>query len=65
MGRHIVNMYIGDQVMYDGVRHEVTQVYPYIAYLKNLDTGKEFCVCLGELVIAGLQPSMTSLPGRF
>lgn len=64
MGRRITNMYIGDEVMYGGTRHEVTQVYPYIVYLKNMDTKKEFCVCLGELVIAGLQPSMISVPSR-
>ena len=44
----------GSIINYLGVKHEVTSVYPYIAYIRNMTTNVEFCVGIGDLVIAGV-----------
>lgn len=52
-----IKFHVGDIVSYYSAQYEATQVYPYIAYLKELrkDSGerKEICVGMGDLVMGG------------
>lgn len=59
--RKITKLKAGKQVNYLGHTCIVNRVYPHIAYLKIVETGEVICVCLGDLVIAGLEPSMINL----
>ena len=68
MSRRIINTYAGQEVNYGGLRYRVTDVYSHIAYLKLIDDREDkppICLNLGDLVIAGIEPSMVSLPPRF
>lgn len=56
--RRITNLKIFEEINYLGTRYQVVQLYPYIAYLKNLNTEEVMCVSLGDLVIAGLEASL-------
>ena len=55
MARKILNLKPGQLVSYNGFKHNVEEVYSYIAYLREVQTNKRICVCLGDLVIAGLE----------
>ena len=34
----------------------MTELYPFLAYLKNVETGEVISVGVGDLVIAGIEP---------
>lgn len=55
MARKIISIKKGDKIPYDGYMNEVIDLYSYIAYLKECKSGKVKCVCLGDLVIAGIE----------
>lgn len=55
MARKIISIKKGDTIPYGGYMHEVVDLYSYIAYLKECRTGKVICVCLGDLVISGIE----------
>lgn len=58
MARRIINTRFGQEVTYNGKKMIVIDVYPHIAYLKDLATDEIICVCLGDLVTAGIEPSV-------
>lgn len=58
MARFITSLRLGQIVNYNNRKCMVVDIYPAIAYLKDTETDKVFCVCLGDLVIAGIEPSM-------
>lgn len=60
MARTITNIKKGDDVEFKGRHHVVKRVYPGIAYLED-DDKVITCVCLGELVVAGLEPSAVNV----
>ena len=58
MSRMIIRTRFGQEVTYNGKKLIVIDVYPHIAYLKDPDTSEVICVSLGDLVIAGIEPSV-------
>lgn len=52
-----IRFHVGEIISYYSTQYEVTQVYPYIAYLKEIKKdrgeGKEICVGMGDLVMGG------------
>lgn len=61
VSRRITNMYPGQKVKYNGKEYTVDKVYRNIIYLSNDKDPEPLCLGLGDLVIAGLQPSMISI----
>ena len=57
MGRCITNLRLGEEITYQGKRYIVQDLYPATAYLRNLMTDEVICVGVGDLVVAGLEPS--------
>lgn len=61
MARRITNLKLGQKVKYFDKSYIVTGLYPCIAYLtddKNIN--EVICVNVGDLVVAGIEPSMIS-----
>lgn len=58
MRRRIVNIKWGQVVTYMGRKYEVARTFTYIAYLRDVETKKVICVGVGDLVMAGLEPSL-------
>lgn len=57
MGRSITRLRPGTEVRYFGHTCDVQDVYPHIAYLWDVVEQERICVCLGDLVMAGVEPS--------
>lgn len=57
MKRTITRIRFGQEVTYLNKKMLVLDVYPYIAYLKDLSSEEVICVNLGDLVVAGLEPT--------
>lgn len=61
MARHIQTLTLGKEIKYFDKQYVVTDLYPSIAYLtESKEPNETICVCLGDLVIAGVEPSMVS-----
>ena len=56
MERRITKLKQGTEVRYFDHKCYVDEVYSHIAYLHDTTTAEMFCVCLGDLVMAGLEP---------
>lgn len=61
MSCRITNLYPGQKVNYNGKEYTVDKVYRNIIYLSNGKDLEPLCLGLGDLVVAGLQPSMISI----
>lgn len=57
MSRRITKLRFGQEVKYFNEPMLVLDVYPYIAYLKSTVNDEIICVNIGDLVMAGLEPS--------
>ena len=51
-----IGLKVGQIVNYMGKKCEVERVFPYIAYLKDLNTLEVMCCGMGDLVIGGVEP---------
>ena len=60
---HRIGLKKGQIIRYLNKRWEVVDVYPYIAYLDNLDKQERICVGVGDLVIGGVEPIGRGGPG--
>lgn len=58
MGRYIMNLSKGSTVVYLGREAVVTALFPYTAQLQDIKTKEKSWVSLGDLVIAGVEPSI-------
>lgn len=58
MGRQIMNLKRGGTIVYLGREVTVTALFPYTAQLRDAKTEEKFWVSLGDLVIAGIEPSV-------
>lgn len=57
MGRCITNLAIGEEITYYGKKYIVVDLYPATAYLRNTITDEIICVGVGDLVVAGIEPT--------
>lgn len=58
-----LNFKAGDIIYYLGKPHEAVEVYPYIAYLKEIGSSKgRICVGIGDLVMGGAHLSNPQVP---
>lgn len=52
-----IRFHVGDTISYYSVPHQVVEVFPYIAYIRevrnNAPSGKPICVGMGDLVMGG------------
>ena len=58
MGRYIMNLSKGSTVVYLGRETVVTALFPHTAQLQDTKTKEKSWVSLGDLVIAGIEPSI-------
>lgn len=62
ISRRIWRTKVDQTVTYNNAKHSVIAVYPYTAYLKNLESEEVTCASIGDLVVAGLEPSLPPTP---
>ena len=62
--RYITQIRFGQVVNYLNRKCMVMDVYRHIAYLRDIDTKQDICVGLGDLVVAGLEPSQPPMIRR-
>ena len=57
MARRITALKPGLEINYLSEKYTVQEVYTYMAYLRHNTTGQVICVDVGDLVVAGIEPS--------